>query len=29
MLNHDHVMVPAMMTTVVNDDNLLFSVQRR
>jgi hypothetical protein len=28
MLHHDHV-VPAMMTTVVNHDHLLFGVQRR
>jgi hypothetical protein len=29
MLNYNHVMVAAMMTTMVNDDNLLFGVQRR
>jgi hypothetical protein len=28
MLNYDHVMVTAMMTTMVNHDNLLFGVQR-
>jgi hypothetical protein len=29
MLNYDHVMVPAMMATMVNHHNLLFGVQRR
>jgi hypothetical protein len=29
MLNYHHVMVTAMMTAMVNDDNLLFGVQRR
>ena len=29
MLNYDHVMVPPVMTAMVNDDNLLFGVKRR
>jgi hypothetical protein len=29
MLNYHHVMVPPMMPTMVNDDHLLFGVQRR
>ena len=29
MLNYDHVVVAAMMTTMVNHDHLLFGVQRR